>query len=142
MKCMNEIVDQDVATHFVIKPCVLIFNELGQVLVVRNQDGNWDLPSGILNENPSLVQFLSQCVYEQTGLIVEEAQYVHAMIKSNEEKNMYTLIALFVSYQTMGRIKNEINIRYMNIVDLPTTIQEVITSYLNGSYSGVRMHHG
>ena len=58
---------------------VLLSN--GKILVLRQQNGNWDLPGGKVNENESVTEALIREVWEETKLSVTPVDLLTSSLK-------------------------------------------------------------
>ena len=56
---------------FFVSSKAILVNPQGKILVMRLQDGRWDLPGGRMDKNENLPQALAREIKEETGLIVD-----------------------------------------------------------------------
>jgi len=65
---LNKSLKQQVKTRPVSAKAVMVVS--GKILVLRQENGNWDLPGGKVDENESVVEGLIREVWEETKLSV------------------------------------------------------------------------
>ncbi|MBS7529354.1 NUDIX domain-containing protein [Hazenella sp. IB182353] len=134
------IIDQQLLkpVHLEIKPCVLIFNQAGQVLVCQDERGDWDLPSGVCTGNETLTKTLLIKVYEQTGLVIEGTRFIQTTFRKQAGLESYIISAVYVASHVKGTLYPDPNLNYMEVEQLPTHIREVIKTYLKETFLPLR----
>ncbi|MBD1372834.1 NUDIX domain-containing protein [Hazenella sp. IB182357] len=126
--------DRSKSVHLEIIPSVLIFNPSGQVLLRKDAYGDWDLPSGICKGNETLTKTLLIEVYEQTGLVIEDARFIQTTLHKRVGLESYIISAVYVASQVKGLRSKGPNLKYVDVDKLPPHISAIIKTYLKETF--------
>lgn len=107
-----------------------VFNDKGQVLLVKDYDGKWALPGGWCEYNTTIRENTIKEAREEAGVDVEPIKLVAAMSnrKHNNPKSYFYIIRFFMLCELKGG-KFEANeetseARYFDVDDLPPDLND------------------
>lgn len=107
-----------------------IFNEVGQVLLVKDYDGKWAMPGGWCEYNTTIMENTIKEAREEAGLDVKPVKLVaaHSNRKHNNPKSFFYITRFFVLCEvTGGEFKpNEetTDARYFDVDALPSDLND------------------
>ncbi|WP_028042170.1 NUDIX hydrolase N-terminal domain-containing protein [Candidatus Stoquefichus massiliensis] len=81
-----------------------IFNEMGEILLVQENDGLWSLPGGWVDMNTSIKENTEKEVKEEAGLDVKAIKIIAIMDrdKHNLPRYLYKVIKVFVMCEVIS----------------------------------------
>ncbi len=70
----------------ILAACALIWNQAGDVLLVRTERRGWEIPGGQIEEGETLIQGLQREIYEESGVRVSIGRL--AVVNSNLDRSV------------------------------------------------------
>ena len=107
-----------------------VFNEKGEVLLVRDYDGKWAMPGGWCEYDRTIMENCVKEAYEEAGIEVEPVRLVaaHGNRRHNNPDSYFCIIRFFVlcKYKSGEFAANDetSEARYFSVDDLPEDIND------------------
>ena len=104
---------QYVGTKPLILPgsVVIIYNEVGEILLQKRPEGRWGLPGGLMNLGESFKQVAIREVFEEIGLKIRNLKLLHVFsgdefyMKTPNGDELYCITAVFMTKKVDGHLQ-------------------------------------
>jgi 8-oxo-dGTP pyrophosphatase MutT (NUDIX family) len=117
---------------------VLIFNDVGQLLLQHRSDGGWGLPGGLMELGESLEETARREVKEETGLDIGELKLEGVFsggeyyLKVANGDELYSVTTVYSTKDYKGELVSDelesIDLQFFSLHQLPDSLQK---SYLD-----------
>lgn len=100
----------------------LIINKDGQVLLVKENGLDWDLPGGLMDEGKSWRDALEDLIAEKLNMQIAANQPVYAADYINPENGDYTYTAVVQCdcYENVIEPQEEVEAEWFDVEEIPT----------------------
>jgi 8-oxo-dGTP pyrophosphatase MutT (NUDIX family) len=119
---------------------VLVFNDMGQLLLQHRSDGGWGLPGGLMELGESLEETARREVKEETGLDIGElklegvfsgAEYYLKVANGDE---LYSVTTVYSTNDYEGELEldghESIDLQFFSLDQMPEDLQKGYQAYI------------